>query len=78
MNEQNANQQTAGERVSRDACLCREVLDRLHECFDVPPAVRLHLTNSRIEFLKAIREIIDQRIERLSNSGQRGAKIAVE
>ena len=78
MSEQSANQQTVGERVSHDPCLCREVLDRLQECFDVPPAVRQHLTNSRIEFLKAIREVIDQRIERLSNSGQRGAKIAIE
>jgi hypothetical protein len=78
MNEQNPNQQTAGERVSHDSCLCREVVDRLHECFEVPPAVRQHLANSRIEFLKAIRELIDQRIEHMSNSGRRGAKIAVE
>jgi hypothetical protein len=78
MNEQSPSQQTAGERVSHDTCLCREVLDRLHECFEVPPAVRQHLTNSRIEFLKAIREVIDQRIERLSKSDQRGAKIAIE
>ena len=78
MSEQNQNQQTAGERVSHEPCLCREVLDRLHEYFDVPPTVRQHLTNSRIEFLKAIREVIDQRIERLSNSGQRGAKIAID
>lgn len=78
MNEQNPNQQTTGERASHDVCLCREVLDRLHECFEVPPAVRQHLANSRIEFLKAIREVIDHRIERLSNSGRRGAKIAIE
>ena len=30
----------------------------------VSPAVRQHLANSRIEFLKAIREVIDERIER--------------
>jgi hypothetical protein len=78
MSEQNPNQQTAGESVSHEPCLCREVVDRLHECFDVPPTVRQHLMNSRIEFLKAIREVIDHRIERLSNSGQRGAKIAID
>jgi len=39
MSEQNPNQQTAGEHVSHEPCLCREVLDRLHECFDVPPPV---------------------------------------
>jgi hypothetical protein len=78
MSEQNPNQQTADERVSHQPCLCREVFDRLHECFDVPPTVRQHLTNSRIEFLKAIREVIDHRIERMSNSGQPGAKIAID
>ena len=78
MSEQSANQQTAGERVTHEPCLCREVVDRLQECFEVPPAVRQHLTNSRIEFLKAIREVIDHRIERLSNIGQRGAKIAID
>jgi hypothetical protein len=78
MNTQNPNEGTAGERVSHETCLCREVLDRLHECFEVTPAVRQHLANSRIEFLKAIREVIDQRIERLSKPGQRGSKIAVE
>jgi len=78
MSEQNPNQQTADERVSHQACLCREVFDRLHECFDVSPRVRQHLTNSRIEFLKAIREVIDHRIERMSNPGQRGAKISID
>jgi hypothetical protein len=78
MSEQNQNQQTVGEHVGHEPCLCREVLDRLQECFDVPPTMRQHLTNSRIEFLKAIREAIDHRIERLSNSGQRGAKIAID
>jgi hypothetical protein len=77
MNEQNPNQQTASER-RHQGCLCCEVLDHLHECFHVSPVVRQHLSNSRIEFLKAIRGVIDQRIEHLSNSGQRGAKIAVE
>ena len=78
MNEQNPNQQTASERGHHQGCLCCEVMDHLHECFHVSPAVREHLANSRIEFLKAIRAVIDSRIERLSNSGQRGAKIAVE
>jgi hypothetical protein len=44
----------------------------------VSPEVREHFTNSRIEFLKGIRAVIDSRIDRLSKPGQRGAKIAVE
>jgi hypothetical protein len=50
----------------------------LREAFDVSPKVREHFTNSRIEFLKGIRAVIDSRIEHLSNTGQRGTKIAVE
>lgn len=78
MNDPNPNQKTATEHRHHEGCLCCEVLDHLHECFHVSPAVKEHLANSRIEFLKAIRGVIDSRIERLSHSGPRGAKIAVE
>jgi ribosome-associated translation inhibitor RaiA len=44
----------------------------------VSPQVRQHLANSRIEFLKAIREVIDERIEQLSKPVQQGTKIQVE
>jgi hypothetical protein len=40
--------------------------------------VHEHFTNSRIEFLKGIRAIIDGRIEHLAQAGRRGTKIAVE
>jgi len=40
--------------------------------------MKQHLANSRIEFLKAIREVIDERIEHLSMKSQQGTKIAVE
>ncbi len=53
-------------------------MNQFHEAFGVSPKVREHFTNSRIEFLKGIRAIIDNRIEHLSNTGQRGTKIAVE
>jgi hypothetical protein len=54
------------------------VLDHLRETLGVSPAVKQHLANSRIEFLKAIRGVIDDRIEKLSAKGQQGTKIAVE
>jgi hypothetical protein len=78
MNEQEANQRAASERVTSERCLCREVIDHFQNTFGLSPGVRQHLANSRIEFLKAIREVINERIERLSNSGQQGTKIAVE
>jgi hypothetical protein len=76
------NEQEAAGRPSEQHaaghCVCHEVLDQIGKCFDVSPTVRQHLMNSRVEFLKAIRAVIDQRIERLSASAQRGSRITVE
>ena len=78
MSEQEATQQNATQPVIQERCLCRELVNQFREAFDVSPKVREHFTNSRIEFLKGIRAVIDSRIEHLSNTGQRGTKIAVE
>jgi hypothetical protein len=78
MTDQEATPQSASQPVTQERCLCREVLDQFRECFGVSPEVREHFTNSRIEFLKGIRAAIDSRIDRLSKSGRRGTKIAVE
>jgi hypothetical protein len=78
MSEPQANQHTAGERVVYERCLCREALDHLRDYLGVSPAVQEHLTNSRIEFLKAIRAVLDERIEHISDSSQRGTRVAVE
>jgi hypothetical protein len=75
MSEQEA---TDAAQPLQERCLCREVVDQVREAFGVSPKVREHFTNSRIEFLKGIRAIIDSRIEHLSKGGQRGTKIAVE
>ena len=61
-----------------DQCLCHQFLDHLRDYLGVSPEVKQHLTNSRVEFLKAIREVIDQRIEHLSRKSQQGTKIPVE
>jgi hypothetical protein len=53
-------------------------LDQVKGYLSFSPAVREHLANSRIEFLKAIRAVIDARIEHLSGTGQRGTKVVVE
>jgi hypothetical protein len=78
MSEPQANQHAAGERVFYERCLCREALDHLRDYLGVSPAVQEHLTNSRIEFLKAIRAVIDERIEHISSGNQRGTRVAVE
>jgi hypothetical protein len=78
MNEQDSTQQNSP-TVIHERCLCREVLEQVREVFGVSPEVRQHFTNSRIEFLKGIRAVIDSRIEHLSKAaGTQGTKIAVE
>ena len=69
---------TTAQGVAYERCLCREVVDALRARLGVSPAVKQHLANSRIEFLKAVREVINQRIEHLSQSGNQGSKIQVE
>lgn len=69
-------QQSAG--LGDDRCACHQFIDLVRERLGISPAVKQHLMNSRVEFLKAIREVIDERIEHLSAKGQQGAKITVE
>jgi len=78
MSEQEATQQNVTQPLIQERCLCREIVNHFREAFGVSPEVREHFTNSRIEFLKGLRAVIDGRIEHLSNAGQRGTKIAVE
>ncbi|MGB8541747.1 MAG: hypothetical protein WCD49_08935 [Candidatus Acidiferrales bacterium] len=77
-NQQQANQSGAGTSASHERCPCYEVMDFIRTRLGVSPAVRQHLSNSRVEFLKAIREVIDEKIEHLSKTGQQGTKIPVE
>lgn len=78
MNEQRGNPQAAGERSAQERCVCHEFFDHVREVMGVSPAVKQHLANSRVEFLKAVRQVIDDRIERMSKQGQPGTKVAVE
>lgn len=77
-NEHEATPQPSEQHAAGGHCVCHELLDHLGKCLEVSPTVRQHLMNSRVEFLKAIRAVIDQRIERLSATSQRGSHITVE
>ena len=44
----------------------------------VPQDTREHLRNSRVEFLKAIRTLIDHKITRLSPQEMKGTHVTVE
>jgi hypothetical protein len=78
MNEPQQAQSTASDHASHEPCPCREVVDTVREYLGVSPTARQHLANSRVEFLKAIREMLNARIERLSSQAQKGTKVAVE
>ena len=43
-----------------------------------PENTRDHFRNARIEVLKGMRSMLDARIERLSQHGQKGTKVTVE
>ena len=55
---------------------CTTALPLLERCW--PEATRDHFRNSRIEFLKGLRSLLDQRIEHLSRRTQKGTHVAVE
>jgi len=82
MSEQQGTQQSNAGKAdaghTRERCVCNEVFNHIQDAFGVSPAVRQHLANSRIELLKAVRSVIDEKIDRLSKREQRGATIAVE
>jgi hypothetical protein len=78
MNEPQEAQSTATEHAAHEPCPCREIVDTVREYLGISPAARQHLANSRIEFLKALREMLDARIEHLSSQSQKGTKVAVE
>jgi hypothetical protein len=73
-----AKSQPTSESVVYEPCPCRELVNSVRELLGISPAVRQHLANSRVEFLKAVRQVIDDRIEHLSAQAQPGTKVAVE
>ncbi len=62
-----------------ETCVCREVAHHLTAMFGIrSEGAREHLRNARIEVLKAMRTVIDDRIEYLSRAGAKGTKLSVE
>jgi hypothetical protein len=78
MNKSETSQPITSQEVTYERCPCLEIVESVQQCLGISPAVRQHLANSRVEFLKAIREILNERIERLSSQPQQGTKVAVE
>jgi hypothetical protein len=70
---------TGNETAHHETCLCRELGAHLTEMFGIKSeAAREHLRNARVEMLKAVRSIIDERIEHISGAQHKGTKLTVE
>jgi hypothetical protein len=61
-------------------CFCTgagpQITELFRRCW--PQTTREHFRNSRIEFLKGLRSLIDERIERLSRHESKGTRVTVE
>ena len=79
MNETHQTESTpTAQAFAHARCACGELTEAISELLGFSPTVKQHLHNSRIEFLKALREAINAKIDRLSNQTQKGTKVAVE
>ena len=66
---------TAGE-TRRPGCILCAAMPLLEQCW--PEAARNHFRASRVEFLKGIRSLLDERIGRLSREEPKGTHVNVE
>jgi hypothetical protein len=78
MNQPEQAQSTTTHGGAHGPCPCHEVVDAVRQFLGISPDVKQHLVNSRIEFLKALRAVLDARIEHLANATPKGTKVAVE
>ena len=76
--QRQSNRNTASKSATRERCPCLEIMDFFRARLGVSAEVKRHLENSRVEFLKAIRVVLDERIEHLSKAAAHGTRIAVE
>jgi hypothetical protein len=73
-------QKTEPTAEARRECFFCDTLPRISRAFDRywSEATQGHFRNSRIEFLKGIRSLLDDRIAHLSRTETRGTKVTVE
>jgi hypothetical protein len=59
-------------------CEASEAVRHFCRAFGASEQVSEHFRQSRIEFLKGIRTILDERIERLGRTAHKGTRVVVE
>ena len=70
------DEKTATEHRAPGCFFCDVAVPFLEQLW--PENTRQHFRNSRVEFLKGIRSVIDHRIEHLSREPKRGTHVSVE
>ena len=79
--EQEARREEPQRTASHEECYCmraRQAVSYFARLFEPPGEARRHFREARIEVLKGIRELIDYRIETLSRTNAKGARVTVE
>ncbi|HTM50094.1 MAG TPA: hypothetical protein VL285_15480 [Bryobacteraceae bacterium] len=68
------------EQQKADGCFCHgagpRVSNLFRDCWS--QATKDHFHNSRVEFWKGVRSLIDERIERMSRQERKGTTVPVE
>ena len=59
-------------------CTMHEMFHLLARCAGVSDGAQQHFRQSRIEFLKGIRRILDDSIEKHARAADKGSKVVVE
>jgi hypothetical protein len=67
---------TAGAGPHAGCFFCATALPLLEKCWS--EATREHFHNSRVEFLKGIRSLLDDRIAHMSKEARKGTRVTVE
>ncbi|HUB78494.1 MAG TPA: hypothetical protein VMB03_06850 [Bryobacteraceae bacterium] len=73
---ENKSESTSGATAQSGCFVCQTARPFLEHIWN--DATRSHFRNSRIEFLKGIRSLIDDRIARLSRDEPKGTHVPVE
>jgi len=70
-------EKTAPSETHQPGCfLCTTAIPMLEHC--ISEAARDHFRTSRVEFLKGVRSLLDDRIAHLSKQESKGTKVTVE
>jgi hypothetical protein len=76
MEEKTESAATGHAQAGTGCFFCTTALPLLERCW--PEATRDHFRNSRVEFLKGIRSLLDERIASLSKEERKGTHVEVE